>query len=49
MKRFCYLLTVTAVFFLIAGCGKSKTETEPKLEPKVVQSMNIQQPDDSQE
>ncbi len=49
MKRFCYLLPVTAAFFLIAGCGKSKTETEPKPKPEVVQSMDIKQPDDSQE
>ena len=51
MKRFCYLLTVTTVFFLIVGCGKSKTDTkrEPESKPEVVQSMNIKQPDDSKE
>ena len=47
MKRFCYLLSVTAVFFLIVGCGKSKTDTKPK--PDVVQSMNIKQPSDAKE
>jgi hypothetical protein len=46
MKRFCYLLHVTVVFFLIAGCGKSKTVTEPK--PDVVQSMDIKHPGDSE-
>ena len=49
MKRFCYLLSVTAVFFLIVGCGKSKTDTKPKPKPDVVQSMNIKQPGDAQE
>jgi len=49
MKRFCYLLTITAGFFLIAGCGKSKTDTNPKPKPEVVQSMDIKQPSDSKE
>jgi len=49
MKRFCYLLTVTTVFFLIAGCGKSKTDTKPESKPDVVQSMNIPSGDMSNE
>jgi len=49
MKRFCYLLSVITVFFLITGCGKPKTETEPEPKPEVVQSMNIEQPDDTDE
>lgn len=47
MKRFCYLLPVTAVFFLIVGCGKSKTESKPKPKMDVVQPMNIEQPGDT--
>jgi len=49
MKRFCYLLSVTTVFFLIVGCGKSKTDTTPKPKPDVVQSMDIKQPSDMKE
>jgi uncharacterized lipoprotein YajG len=41
MRRFCYLLPVVAVLFLIAGCGKSETATETQSKPQVVQSMNI--------
>ena len=49
MKRFCYLLTISASLFLIAGCGKSKTDTKPMPKPDVVQSMDIKQPSDSKE
>ena len=49
MKRFCYLLSVMTVVFLIVGCGKSKTDTKSKPKPDVVQSMDIKQPDDSKE
>jgi len=49
MKRFCYLLTITAGLLLIVGCGKSTTDDTPKPKPDVVQPMDIKQPGESKE